>query len=260
MLRGLRSSCVAVALAACTSAMADQVWINSSRVHIEHVHTVAEYGYALSPTNAEMSSVYRWTQPTGLHASQNLGGTESLSGRAFDFSLQHILGEGYIFSLRDTVTQEVSVISWGTFLNHPYGNQPPQANEHSFQTPFNALVLTAQASSEQSSIEFSNLVFSSVLTVADGAFESGFASTPGEETRVQRLVSSVNLASINWTLSGTILGIRDSLLGGAGVTAFTIGQAQAQMSMVIIPLPTPLTMGAAGLGLIMFLARRRRVH
>ena len=233
-------------------AQADQVWINPTGLHVTQQRTVASFDYQIGPSMAGISTQYRWSEWQSMAQHREIGGSESISGRAYEFTLSHYANQGVVFALRDLGTNEVQAVMWGAFSPHQFPQVP---HEHAFDSPFNALVLTASATAEGASVEFSDLVFSSALSSAHGAFEDGSVSTPGEATRVQRLIASVNLASIDWTLSGTILGVRDSISGGPGLAGFSI--AQTMMTATLIPLPTPLWLGAVGLGLVLS-ARRRQ--
>lgn len=232
-------------------ARADQVWINPAGLHVTQQRTVASFDYQLGQSTANISTEYRWNELHSMAQDREIGGSESISGRSYEFTLSHYASQGVVFALRDLGTNETHVIMWGAFSPQQFPQVP---HEYAFDSPFNALVLTANATAEGASVEFSDLVFSSALSSAHGAFEDGAVSTPGEATRVQRLIALVNLASIDWTMSGTIRGVRDAITGGPGLAGFSI--AQTMMTATLIPLPTPLWLGAAGLGLVM--SRRRR--
>ncbi len=229
---------------------ADQVWINPAGLVVSEQRTVATFDYQLGPTMASVSTQYRWSEQRAMSQYRELGGRESISGRAYEFTLSHYASQGMIFTLRDLGTNEMHAMMWGALSPQ----SSPKGQHENVDSPFNALVLTANATTEGSSMEFSDLVFSSALLSSRGAFEDGLVSTPGVATRVQRLIASINLAEVDWTMSGTIRGVRDAFNGGTGPTDFSI--AQTMMTVTVIPLPTPLWLAAAGLGFIM--GRRRR--
>lgn len=260
----------AVSLSVASSALAGRVWINSNQVqNFVETGSVGQAKYRLSQNNFDMSLDRGQGTNPGQFQSLNLGNNNALSGRTFDFTLRHIAGEGLIFTMLNTVSRSSSTLAWGSFTTPPSGSvfttiggaEPaatdnPDANRRSF----NALILTATSTRNNSSMTFSNLAFTSGLSLQDGALFGGAASTPGTGNIAQRVVSDTNLASIDWTLTGSLTGSRDNSAGGDETVKFTIAEKIASFRVVVIPAANPLTMSTAGLALVagMGMCPRRR--
>ncbi len=272
MKMGIVAATVAVAGLA-SSAMAGSVWINSSAVqNYTETGSVGQAKYRLSQGNFDMTIDRGQGTNTGQFIQANLGNNSQLSNVAFEFTLQHIAGEGLVFTMKNTSTNTETTLSWGTFTTTPAGTTavllggeeaPGPSNPDSDRQSFNVLRLDAQANrtnNQGSGMSFSDMVFTSGLSVADGALNDGSIVTPGggpaAPNVVQNIVSDMNLAAMDWTLTGTLSGYRDSNAGGDESVKFTIGLKQADFT--IIPLPTPVTM--AGAGLLMLAGVRRRYN
>jgi hypothetical protein len=240
-------------LGAASQAVAGQIYINSPLVIVESTDTVANAKYRLSNNNFDLSidnSPSTFTPADQVTA--GLGNRATLSGRTFDFVLQHVAGEGIIFSATDSGSIGATV-SWGTFGTTPGGNNEAALNGILPPTEFNSLLIGARASqvvdAGSSSFEYENLAFSgSGLSIVDGAFTSGTVTpTSGDPLgfSFQRLFADVNLADFDWTLTGTITGTKFGN-GGDETVRFNVGFQQVEASVV----PEPSTLAMAGLGIL----------
>ena len=235
---------------------AGQVWINSGQIaNIVQLESVANSKYRLSQGNFDMSIDHGAGTNPGQFISANLGNNSALSNVAFNFTVQHIAGEGVIFTMTNTNSSVTTTLSWGDFSAAPEGTTAGLLNGFAPDRSFNSLELSARAERIGSSMAFSGLTFSSGLSVADGAFYNGEVSTPGVGSDVQRLVSDTDLSTIDWTLTGTLMGARDTSASGDETVRFMIGHKQVAFS--VIPLPTPAGLAVAGLLAIPALRRRR---
>lgn len=210
-----------IALCPDGKATADMVYINSSLVTLSGGSTtVGNAKYRLSNNNFDQSIDN--AQAVLLAADQvtsNWGNVSSLSGQTFNFSLEHRTGQGFILTLLNTSNSTLRTVSWGSFASSPGGTNAATLNGIAPGAAFNSLQVESRASLSGSSMSFSNLNFTG-LSVADGVFSSG-TTTPttgsplGFDT--QRLVADVNLASFNWTLTGSFQGTKLSTGSDEGV-------------------------------------------
>ncbi|MDX2114096.1 MAG: hypothetical protein SFZ24_00565 [Planctomycetota bacterium] len=275
----MKNLIVSAAVLVCAShSLAGNVWINSSKVsNYTETGSVGQAKFRLSHTNFDMTVDRGQGTNAGQFIQANLGNNTALNNVTFNFTLQHIAGQGLIFTMvntKNTVTNAddaTSVLSWGSFVSPPAGttavaiggeNAPGPSNPNAARQSFNTLRLDAQANRTQppgSSMAFSNLVFTSGLTVADGSFYSGSVVTPSggpaDANEVQYLVSDMNLGAFDWTLTGSLVGYRDTLAGGDEQVRFVVGLKQSNFN--IVPMPTPMAMAGAGLLAVAGLTRRR---
>ena len=201
---------------------------------------------------------------TANQIATNLGNVNQLSGRTYNFTVQHIAGQGFIFQMVNPATGgATTTLSWGTFETTPPGTTTTLLNGLAPPTSFNALDLIAQASLASSSFAFSNLVFTSpTLTSGGGTFAAGTVtpttSGPGDPLGfyTQRLVADVNLGAHNWTLSGTWLPTRSGGDGQVDLVNFIINARTVTLSTAI-PEPSTGFLLFAGAGLILVFARKR---
>jgi hypothetical protein len=271
MFKGMTIASLAV-VALAGSALGGQVWLNSSKIQgITETGSVGQAKFRLSQTNFDMTIDRGQGTNVGQFIAANLGTNGQLNNVAFNFVLQHIAGEGLVFSMTNTNTTATSKLSWGSFTTPPGGTTTVMlggervagpANPNAARRSFNALRLDAQANRTNppgSQMKFQNLVFNG-LPVADGALNNGMVTTPSggpaSANIVQWVVSDTNLAAVNWTLTGTLTGYRDTAVGGDEQVKFTIGEKQ--IDFTIIPLPAGVALSLAGLGVV-GLRRQRKL-
>jgi hypothetical protein len=241
---------------------AGQIYVNSPLVTIDSVGgTVANAKYRLSNTGFDVSIDNAPSTVTPAdQVTATLGNVATTSGKVFDFVLEHRAGEGIIFSLDGPGSLDRTV-SWGSFTTSPGGSNRASLNGLLPPSAFNSLVLSARATQAGSSFEFDDLGFSGAgLSLVDGGFLSGTV-TPSTGDPLgfvnQRLYSSVNLADVDWTLTGRISGTK-LLTGGDETVRFNVGFQQVTAAVV----PEPSTLAMAGIGSVALagvgLHRRRR--
>ncbi|MDX2147696.1 MAG: hypothetical protein SFZ23_09260 [Planctomycetota bacterium] len=257
-----------VASGCASQALAGQVFINSSKVkNLQVGGGVVQAKYRLSNGNFDMSLDRGQGTNPGQFIQANLGNNNQLNNTAFNFVVQHIAGQGILFQMNKASDQSSNALSWGNFSSPMSGQSVSQLGGQSFYGSgrgFNTLLLTARAewagnaaNPGSSSMSFSNLNFSSSeLAVADGAFISGAASTPGTGAVVQQLVSSVDLSQYSWSITGTITGLRlpANITAGDELVSFVIGGKQSEFALI----PLPSTAALAGVGMMVMGGARRR--
>lgn len=252
---------VLLAAATATPVAGATIYINSTLIPAPVNGTAVMNGkYRLSNNNFDQ------TIDTGTSANQvtaNLGNNNYLSGRTWDFRLEHHTGEGFIFSM--TSGAVTSVVSWGTFATPPGGTNAPTLGGQAPGAAFNAILLTARATRNNSSFSFSNLAFSSPTLTASGAFEAGTVtpatSGPGDPLGLwvqHMLAPGVNLALHDWILTGLLTGVRDSGTGDETVR-FLITPTQFDgLQPFEDDVPEPPTMALILGGLLVFAGAVRR--
>lgn len=183
----------------------------------------------------------------------NLGNVNRLSNRTFSFTLENRAGEGLVFNLSSPVFGSSpainSTLAWGTFGTTITG-QAPTINGVAPGAEFNVISLRASANRNNTSMAFDNLSFTSAgITVADGSLYSGISSRNGSGVNTgsltspgapvispfsdftQFIASQSNLNTFNWTLSGSITGIRDANGSGSAAVAFEVGLSKAAVTI-----------------------------
>ncbi len=249
-------------------------FINSNNAQFSSAGTpVATARYLLSNTNYDINITNSTSSvtPTNI-VTGNLGNNATLSGRTFEFTLEHRAGEGFIFSLTSPAAGSSSALSstvaWGTFSTSLTGNVAASLNGDTPDESFNVISLFARGDRNQSSMAFENLSFSSTtLSLADGGFVTGVASTSAGGTPTgfftnaptttafnqytQSLVSTADLSQHDWTLTGSLTGARVGS-GGDAQVAFEIKMRNA--TVAVIPEPSMAILPLTGL----LLVRRRR--
>ncbi len=259
------SIAIAAAGAIVSSAAADAVFINSPLVqNLIVTGSAAEAKYRLSNSNFDMTLANgNGGGAAADRIATNLANSGALSGRTYQFSLEHRAGlgsgpnggdRGFVFTMSDGVT--TSTQSWGTFASPP-GSTASLLNGQAPLGSFNSLSVVGQATrftaSAGSSMTWSNLQFVAAgLVVADGGWNSGSVSTPAggpsSPAASQRLVADVDLSRFDWTFSGVVTGVRDAGGGGDETVRFTISAQNT--SFTAIPSPGSGAVGmmaAAGL-------------
>ncbi|MDX2149997.1 MAG: hypothetical protein SFV54_04630 [Bryobacteraceae bacterium] len=191
------------------AAHGSMIYVNSDLVSgFSTVSTVVGVKYRLSPNNFDMTLGLTASGGNPQHRiTSNLGSLAVLSGATIDWELQHLTGEGFVYRVaRAGVT---STLSWGTFSSTPAGTTVTNFRGTTPGAAFDALVLNARSIRNPSSLSYSAMTFSSpTLTTSTGTFQTGMVMTPGTNSATQLLVSPMNLAAHNWTVKGTVTGVR----------------------------------------------------
>jgi hypothetical protein len=140
----------------------------------------------------------------------NLGNKNALNNTPFNFSLTHRAGQGFIWTLTNTITSVTNTLAWGTGFNPALPSGALRAttvNGKAIGSSFNSLQIYARANKSNSSVSLSQLRFtpasSSSLELEDGSFIT--PTTINENSSLtQRLVADTNLAEQDWVLSGVV--------------------------------------------------------
>lgn len=218
------------------AAVADSVWIDSAEVLVTGVDaTVVQAEYRLSQGGWDASlDNGSGTGHPAWHLADDLGANDLLSGRAFDFTLEHVADQGFIYTIDDGAGL-VRTFWWGDFAIAPAGEGAVELGGAVPGAAYNALRFEARAQRAGSSFAFMNLAFASpTLAIADGAFDAGTVTpaTAGEGdapgTWTQRLVADVDLVEHDWTLSGTIVGTRDATSVGDELVRVLVAGEQVE--------------------------------
>ncbi len=193
----------------------------------------------------------------------NLERSFASPGREYDFTLEHIPGEGLVFSVTDTRTGRTTMHAWGTFSGSvPAYNAVPTLGGLAPGASFDALQIESRAMVARANTSFSNLDFSSPdLTVAGGSFysasltNSSVIGTNPRGSATQELLADVDLSDYAWTFAGHVSFQRQSGAEGADDISFTVNLRSASFPS---PVPEPagvlMLLAAAG----SFAVRRRR--
>jgi hypothetical protein len=221
-------------------AYADTVYLNSSPDFVPQVqHSVAGARYRLDGTNWDMA-LHSGTgtnnaEPAPADFVQaELGSLTTLNNAAFRFTVDHLAGTGFTYTMTDLSTNAGSTLSWGAGLPRMnvgtlqrWTGAGLDGIDHAPTDPFNFLLIEARAqrnnvaipAEPDSSITFSNLVFSSEDLSTSGSLVPGSTdeNTPGsvwtppgigsEAGRYwQFLYSDVDLSRHDWTFSADVSG------------------------------------------------------
>ena len=194
----------------------------------------------------------------------NLASSFTAPGHTYSFSLNHRAGEGFVFTVRDTATNQTTTQAWGVFATSPGGTVAPTLAGLSPLSPFDAIQIQARSTIAGATTTFSNLVFASpALSVSGGNFSGGalhrnttIGSNP-RGTATQELLADVNLSGYSWTLSGTVNFQRAAGANGANNVSLTVNVRNVAGGAAI-PVPEPAGALVAAMVLGASLSRRRR--
>ncbi len=235
-----------------SSAQGAQVYINSNQFFAgPGATTVWTAKYRISNSGFDQSL----SIPTAQNVNADLGNRSALSGQAYSFTLQNVVGQGVRLSMQKQPSSTLTVLSWGSAALGG-ANAATLNTLTPFSASYNTLKLQSRATSGSGNPNPSFTVSAFALTgpTTSGSFVSntvtsttGDAGSPGFFT--QYAVAKLNLATVNWTLTGTVSGIR---AGGSGdeLSRFTVDAQQAN------PVPEPATLAALLIGAV-GIARRR---
>jgi len=211
------------------------------------------------------------TALAGPYLGRNLGNRTQLTGITWNFELEHLTGQGIVFTLyrteASTLVQEI--IGWGTFapalpagstvdptLPNPGGTLTPEQ-------PYNAInirVDTGLNGSDINTVTIANLALSSpTLTLSGGSvLFPGMAGSNGTDALQQILING-DFSQEDWTLTGTV-NIVKSNNGCPECAVFAITGSTVEADFpTAIPEPTSFGYAAGGLLLLLIgsLGRRR---
>jgi len=257
----LAGSLPLVGLAASSAQAANNYWLtgsqNSVNANPENLiltapapgEESAQAVYRMSNTNYDQqltNAGYNSTNPNTNSQNGHLGNVDALNNKTFDFSLEYKFGQGYIYTMKNNVSNNQYVTAWGTFsspslptvggsiisvnvagtMGSPL-EAPPGAGFNSISIYSSASAnsgTTAQCNgsgpSVYSCVQLSNLAFtsSSLTQAGSGSWAPTTVASTGTTARgYQQLYSDVDLSTISWTLSGTVLEYKGSYGGDESV-------------------------------------------
>lgn len=248
-MRPLHALCAVLASVAfgAVSASAASVYVNSPLVTSYAPNaTVGGMKYRISNGNFDLS-LDRGTDtsgPAGSFISAGLGNHSFLNGAAYDFTVQHVAGEGFIVTMTRVGVGSGATLSWGTFTAPPGGTTAATLNGIAPGAAFNAIGIESVASAGNRSAVLSNLSFASgTVPVADGSF-AGTTTTNGNSPQTQLVVADDDLSLSSWTLAGRITLSR---VGVGGDESVKLRLRFVDAAVTIVPEPATAALLAAGL-------------
>ena len=201
------------------------------------LNEVALFRYRLSNTNFDHSIANGGVIPPATWvATRNLGNHNALNGAAWDFTLQHVAGTGYTFTL--THAGGGTPGTGSSVLSYPVSTGPS----------FNALEMYAQFQNSTNvtagSIAVTSLAFSGTGLVVDPVYSTlrdlyddrTLAPGPGgNDLDLQWIVADSDLSVVDWTLTGRVV---------ASFSGYTSGNLDERIKFNIkvaevFPAPTP---------------------
>jgi hypothetical protein len=199
-----------------------------------------------------------------------LGNVAFLNNKTYDFTLEFRNGtlgtnRGFVWTLSDGGSS-VASLAWGDFSPALVPTPNVQASTINGVAPsgaFNSIILTQRANSTAgtgSYLTISDLAFSSSPSVTqNGSWINSTITTPGGGPAApienQRLVSTSDLSTFSWTLSGKVTGFKDQT-GGDETVSFGISVNNSTFN--VVPEPATCILGMMAAGTLAFAARRRK--
>jgi hypothetical protein len=258
-MRPLRTLCAALASVALGAGAASgaSVYVNSPLVTSYAPNaTVGGFKYRISNGSFDLSldSGTDTSGPAGSFLSADLGNHSFLNGAAYDFTVQHVAGEGFVVTMTRVGGGGSATLSWGTFTLPPGGTNAATLNGVAPGAAFNSIGLQSVAGGNRTAV-LSNLSFGSgTVSVADGSF-AATTTTNANSPLTQLVVADDDLALSNWTLAGRIT---LSKVGVGNDEAVKLRLTFVDAAVTIVPEPT--TAALVSVGLLGLLAAGRPRH
>ncbi len=220
--------------------------------------SVFQAKYRLSNTNFDQTiddgSGTSGSGATKTFLERGIGNNSQLSAVVFDFTIEHLAGEGFLFTMtrNGVVNPTVHSIGWGTFSSAtPATVASAMGNGSRPGDAFNIFHITARATNGNitgESMEYRNLAFIGLTPVG---LLSGQTASEGT-VRDQWLVSTSDLSQIDWKVTGQLIGTRSGS-GGDETVKFEFSAKQGS----VVPEPSTWAMMALA-GVAGLMAYRRR--
>ncbi|MCC5785919.1 MAG: hypothetical protein JJU33_04360 [Phycisphaerales bacterium] len=244
-------------------AAANNVWINNPNVIVGSSTTVSNQTFRIAGDPGSNLAT-RWDQSIGEGSSVagagavniDIGTVSELNNQLLDFTIRNFTaanpgpnGElGLHFGI--VGPNNSGTVSWGTGFS---GDTATTLGGKSVgDLVYNSLLVRVNVDGSGNSLDVTNLNFTAnPAATTFGSFFDPTSSIGGQIN--QRLVADFDLASNDWTLTGTLKGF-NAFPATPNDLRFRVFQEQT--AFVVIPLPTGA--GLAGLGLGLVALRRRR--
>lgn len=229
---------------------------SAQSIHINHAGVTAS-----GPFSDRFTATYRlsesnnWDQSlavaNGGTTTVDLGGVPDLNDVVLRFTLTHVVGGGLSFRLADTRTPRILADG---FLSSTASIDP-----------YNSLLITAEARKQGQND--GRLALDQLSFVGGTSFHGAFAHPSlanASAAHAQRLLSSQDLSTFAWTLTGTVKGFRGlNGVGGQEAVKFEVRGQRAEGVVGIEsdpgqPVPEPFSLGLMAAGLAGAWRRRAR--
>ena len=257
-----RLTIIGLSLAASQPLKAASVYINSPLATPTGAGTTAAQMKFRAGRNAAWDSAFANGVGFGATDSRQANlATSFAAGQTFQFTLENRPGQGLVYTVKHAGSPDTTV-AWGTFTPPVTGTVVTSLGGLSTPTVFNSITFETRATLAGSSAAVSGLVLSSpALSVANGAWQNvtmtpTTAGNGGAGISQQTLFSDINMATVPWTLSGTVTLTRPNT-GGSAESVRSLFQLRQTPVSILVAVPEP-TSAAAVLAAGLLLNRRRR--
>ena len=244
--------------------------------------TVFGATYQLQPGTSDRDQTLGLSEDTGTAGTflgRNLGDRSDLTGDEWNFALQHITGQGLVFTLSLVGSSPLveHIIGWGSFVPAltapaaPGGltvdptlpNSPQPVGTTTPEQPYNAInimVITGPQPNHANSVTIEDLAFSSPTLVlsAGSTLAVGMSGIDGTDDS-QRILINGDFTQHNWTVTGTVTIVKSNNgCPECAVFAITGSTVEADFPAAAIPEPASFGYAAGGLLLLIIGSLRRR--
>lgn len=230
-----------------------EVYVNSPHIHdFVSISVASQADYRLSNTNFDQRLNNGGPVATSANnITLNLGNVAFLNDRTYDFTLEFRAGtagvnRGFVWRLNSTGS--TGTLAWGVF-DPPV--PPPSTVSATLNSvvptaSFNAITIAQRAQSAVgtgSYVTLSDLNFVASPLTIDGSFINSTVTTPGggpaAPILTQVLASTVDLSTLDWSLTGKVRAFKNTT-GGDESVSLTIAVRNA--SFTIVPEPSSIVL------------------